>query len=549
MKELTIEEKAKAYDEAKARMNKAFNSNRCTIGFMNEIFPELIESEDERIRKELLDYFKNKFKKYPSDPKFSVWIAWLEKQGRQKPLYIRFGDVPSNETSKIYRGEVEIGEENGVSVYPAFEVNGNIVLGLTLPITKTTLYTQQHLLEYDNRPCYLVNGDYVGKDTDGEPLIRNITIIKRLDNYRIKNFEKQGEQKPVDKVEPKFKVGDWIVDNNVKTPFLITGISNGKYDVVSIYGNDMAFSFREVERFYHLWTIQDAKDGDVLAFYSEYRGNKMVQVGIIEKYVGKHGGCSNTFKIYVGVNWENNLQIGEYMGCSDIRPATKEQSEQLEKAMADAGYTFDFEKKELKKIEQKPILDVEIPFGTDSELVEEAITIPDGCYAIIEDNKVILRKGEQKPAEWSKEDEEKLDQLYNLLRSGAHTSQRIREEWANWLKSLKDRVQLHPKYEWSKEDIDMIDWLIRCCEEEHEELCNDKYGHQDIVSDLKRDCRKKWDWLESLKNKAVPQSQWKPSEEQMEILQYLCETSSHKNEKVIPILESLYNDLKKLSEE
>lgn len=66
-----------------------------------------------------------------------------------------------------------------------------------------------------------------------------------------------------------------------------------------------------------------------------------------------------------------------------------------------------------------------------------------------------------------------------------------------------------------KEDIDMIDWFIRCCEKEHEELCNDKYGHQDIVSDLKRDCRKKWNWLESLKEKVAPQKQWKPSDEQM----------------------------------
>lgn len=57
------------------------------------------------------------------------------------------------------------------------------------------------------------------------------------------------------------------------------------------------------------------------------------------------------------------------------------------------------------------------------------------------------------------------------------------------------------KVEWTDEDINMIDWLIRCCEKEHEELCNDRYGHQDIVSDLKRDCRKKWNWLESLKSR------------------------------------------------
>ena len=39
---------------------------------------------------------------------------------------------------------------------------------------------------------------------------------------------------------------------------------------------------------------------------------------------------------------------------------------------------------------------------------------------------------------------------------------------------------------------------------------------------------------------------WKPSEEQMEILQYLCEHSSHANPDVMPTLESLYHDLQKL---
>ena len=54
---------------------------------------------------------------------------------------------------------------------------------------------------------------------------------------------------------------------------------------------------------------------------------------------------------------------------------------------------------------------------------------------------------------------------------------------------------------WSQEDKDMVSWLIRCCEREYNDLCNDKYGHEEIVSDLKRDCRKKWDWLEKLQKR------------------------------------------------
>lgn len=153
-------------------------------------FTELKESEDEKIRKELLSFCQNRADNYPNDPKYkniSAWIAWLEKQNKHQQLYIRFGDIPPNEKSKIYRGEEEIGTENGVSVYPAFEdADGNIVVGLNLPISKTSLHTQQYLIEYDNRPCYLVSGDYLGKGTDGEPLIKNVRIIKEIKPYRMK---------------------------------------------------------------------------------------------------------------------------------------------------------------------------------------------------------------------------------------------------------------------------------------------------------------------------------------------------------------------------
>jgi len=81
---MTQEEKAKAYDEAKARMSRAFNSNRCTIGFMNEIFPELNESEDEKIKREIITYLST-----AEDKEFipyESWIAWLEKQKIDKEI-------------------------------------------------------------------------------------------------------------------------------------------------------------------------------------------------------------------------------------------------------------------------------------------------------------------------------------------------------------------------------------------------------------------------------------------------------------------------------
>lgn len=95
--------------------------------------------------------------------------------------YIRFGEIPEGEKSKVWRGDIAEGELEGVSVYPAIiDSEGRISIGLTLPVTRTTLDTLTHLLAYDNRDCLLVEGDYVGRGTDNEPLIKNVKIIKRL---------------------------------------------------------------------------------------------------------------------------------------------------------------------------------------------------------------------------------------------------------------------------------------------------------------------------------------------------------------------------------
>ena len=48
-----------------------------------------------------------------------------------------------------------------------------------------------------------------------------------------------------------------------------------------------------------------------------------------------------------------------------------------------------------EELVSKPLVDIEIPFGIDSELIEETITIPESCHAVIEGNKVVIRKGEE----------------------------------------------------------------------------------------------------------------------------------------------------------
>lgn len=81
MKELTIEEKARAYDKAIEVAQKLYqdcpngkNDRLYHTTDLEKIFPQLCESEDEKIRKELIEFVKSRggFKQ--------EYIAWLEKQ-------------------------------------------------------------------------------------------------------------------------------------------------------------------------------------------------------------------------------------------------------------------------------------------------------------------------------------------------------------------------------------------------------------------------------------------------------------------------------------
>ena len=63
----------------------AFNGHQ---SLMEGIFPELAESEDEKIRKELITHCRNtRCVTEERAERIAKWIAWLEKQGEQKPAW------------------------------------------------------------------------------------------------------------------------------------------------------------------------------------------------------------------------------------------------------------------------------------------------------------------------------------------------------------------------------------------------------------------------------------------------------------------------------
>lgn len=166
MKELSIEQKAKLYDEA-IKKAKEFKNNPFAgydgTDLISALFPELKESEDEKIRKALRKRIIN------YDPNNEIlikeegisqrqFLAWIEKQGEQSHW------KPTEEQLQTLHAQLN----EGAVTYP----DDKRVL--------TTLY---------------------------EDLMKITT-----------QEEKKNWQKPADKVEPRFNVGDkvlWKYDKSV----------------------------------------------------------------------------------------------------------------------------------------------------------------------------------------------------------------------------------------------------------------------------------------------------------------------------------------------
>ena len=95
MEKLNLLEKADAYDRVVKEV-KDFFDGKTKMPFdvdktLEYLFPELKVSEDEKIRREILEHCKNQAEPYIQlgckCAKIQSWIDWLEKQGEQKPAW------------------------------------------------------------------------------------------------------------------------------------------------------------------------------------------------------------------------------------------------------------------------------------------------------------------------------------------------------------------------------------------------------------------------------------------------------------------------------
>ena len=151
-------------------------------------------------------------------------------------------------------------------------------------------------------------------------------------------LEKQGENS-TNKIKPRFKVGDWVIQGCNILKIRCVGNKYYYFETVGGYVDDMLVS--EIDSLYHLWTIQDTKDGDVLAFDND----TIVIFKDLYNSESFHSYCH----IEDGIFGFSEDKSPDWWNGEGFKPATKEQRDILMKAINDSGYEWDAEKKELKK--------------------------------------------------------------------------------------------------------------------------------------------------------------------------------------------------------
>ena len=598
MKELSIEEKAKAYDEAikRAKLYNSDNVKQVVKDIVTYIFPELKKSEDERIKKEIV-LFLRKGTPYhcPNSAKRKEWANWLEKQGNTDSIIekaktgkqriiitetdgradIDWDTCSLEDVKKLLECGLQYintelekqdkqilanstktckGEQKTVEWHREDEQNLNTCLGyIPDEYLRRWLMDVVHV-KYDKPADKIEHKFKIGDEI--KTAKEESLIITKIDeegywsgDLFICGFD---EECLWDKVEPKFHKGEWVT-NGIET-VQITGYDIDYGYQVDYKGNLQHRDTDVIEKEYHLWSIQDAKDGDVLITVD----NKcpFIYKGCLDS---KH---PDSPVAYCGIDIEGYLCLGNkfnhWWTGEKVCPATKEQRDTLMKAMAKAGCEFDFEKKEFKKIEQKYTDMIEsTPHNYITPNKQFFQWIYDRLIYVHNENPNVdymlsLKErieNMQKPT-WSEDDEKMLD---TLIADYEFLSKKYRDQehdffveislakddldMISWFKSLKDRVGCEANRtttkEWSEEDektiVKMRDFFIGILGDKPDFTEDKRY--EEFIEFI--DNR-----LKSIKDRYT----WKPSDEQMKVLYKYAEQNNYDG----TILTSLYNDLKQL---
>lgn len=289
MKELSIEQKAKRYDEAINIAKSKIKNDKDHILYEEdiiEIFPELKEKTDEEMIQKLIAVIHLYYGE-GVDAERDECLEWLEKQRKNKPIERKeFTSIPFGAFDSELIEEMLTIPDGCVAT-----IEGNII----------------HI-----KREYKTTTEAIKKE--------------KVDNSN--------------KIEPKFHKDDWVVRKDGKN--FCNGSKFAKITKIdrTIYQIDCDRWLYEDE--IRRWTLYDAKDGDIL---SSSNDKAFIYNGNFDSYnVGAYCGLDvlNNFVIADSrCNWTSNC---------NIKPATEKECKALFDEMTFFNYVWHPETKKLNRL-------------------------------------------------------------------------------------------------------------------------------------------------------------------------------------------------------
>ena len=189
-------------------------------------------------------------------------------------------------------------------------------------------------------------------DEDGECLLFPSKDQRDWSKFTAPWFEKL--------IESKFNVGQYITDGYDVCQITSIEDEYNCYKILDFMGGVSTTIPFTLQDNYHLWTITDAKDGDVLALSWWEDKNLWEKIIIFKKYhsEGVKGlysmpcieGYGNTFKNgKIAFDDEKEPYYSKTWTCN-LHPATKEQRDLLFQKIKEAGYKWNADTKTLEKL-------------------------------------------------------------------------------------------------------------------------------------------------------------------------------------------------------
>ena len=165
---------------------------------------------------------------------------------------------------------------------------------------------------------------------------------KLFDAIKANGYKWNEETKTLEKlIGTNFHEGDWIACEELNTAKILS-INMDRYEVEFIDGNKAFPHIDYIDRNFHLWTIEDAKDGDILAFNDE----TIVIFKDLYNKTSFHSYCHIEEEIFT----ISKKDMPDWWEEKGFYPATEEQRTFLFRKIKEAGYKWNPETKTLEKL-------------------------------------------------------------------------------------------------------------------------------------------------------------------------------------------------------